>query len=65
MKSQWLVSRGGWRFLPQWEADLRYDYLDFMTQNLANERVLDTTTLGFSISSTRAPEPYSTTNGAA
>ncbi|MFA6921337.1 MAG: porin [Gallionella sp.] len=37
---------GGWRFLPQWEADLRYDYLDFMTQTLANEREFATTTLG-------------------
>ncbi len=41
----WYVE-GGWRFLPQWEADLRYDYLDFMTQNLANEREFATTTLG-------------------
>ncbi len=37
---------GGWRFLPQWEADLRYDYLNFMTQTLANEREFATTTLG-------------------
>ena len=37
---------GGWRFLPQWEADLRYDYLDFMTQTLANKREFATTTLG-------------------
>lgn len=37
---------GGWRFLPQWELDLRYDYLDFMTQNAANEREFATTTLG-------------------
>ncbi|MFA6970460.1 MAG: porin [Gallionella sp.] len=37
---------GGWRMLPQWEADLRYDYLDFMTQTLANEREFATTTLG-------------------
>jgi len=54
--SGWYVE-GGWRFLPQWEADLRYDYLDFMTQNLANERALDTTTLGvqyFINKSTRA-----------
>jgi hypothetical protein len=43
--SGWYVE-GGWRFLPQWEADLRYDYLDFMTQNLANEREFATTTLG-------------------
>lgn len=41
----WYVE-GGWRFLPQWEADLRYDYLDFMTQTLANEREFATTTLG-------------------
>lgn len=37
---------GGWRFLPQWEANLRYDYLDFMTQTPANERELATATLG-------------------
>lgn len=41
----WYVE-GGWRFLPQWEADLRYDYLDFMTQTLASEREFATTTLG-------------------
>ena len=39
-------AEGGWRFLPQWELDMRYDYLDFMTQNLANEREFATTTLG-------------------
>ena len=43
--SGWYVE-GGWRFLPQWEVDLRYDYLDFMTQTLANEREFATTTLG-------------------
>jgi len=37
---------GGWRFLPQWEVDLRYDYLDFMKQTIANEREFATTTLG-------------------
>lgn len=37
---------GGWRFLPKWEVDLRYDYLDFMTQTPANEREFATTTLG-------------------
>lgn len=37
---------GGWRFMPRWGANLRYDYLDFMTQTLANERELATTTLG-------------------
>ncbi|MFA5825387.1 MAG: porin [Gallionellaceae bacterium] len=37
---------GGWRFQPQWEADLRYDYLDFMMQTRANEREFATTTLG-------------------
>ncbi|BBE51068.1 hypothetical protein OYT1_ch1520 [Ferriphaselus amnicola] len=41
----WYVE-GGWRFMPQWEADLRYDYLDFMTQTAANEREFATTTLG-------------------
>ncbi len=41
----WYVE-GGWRFQPQWEADLRYDYLDFMTQARANEREFATTTLG-------------------
>lgn len=48
---------GGWRFLPQWEIDLRYDTLDFMTQNAANEREFATTTLGlqyFVNKSTRA-----------
>lgn len=39
-------AEGGWRFLPQWEADLRYDYLDFMTRTAANEREFATTTLG-------------------
>ncbi len=43
--SGWYVE-GGWRFLPQWEVDLRYDYLDFMTQTAANEREFATTTLG-------------------
>jgi opacity protein-like surface antigen len=37
---------GGWRFLPQWEVDLRYDYLDFMKQTIANEREFATITLG-------------------
>jgi hypothetical protein len=37
---------GGWRFQPQWEADFRYDILDFMTQNAANERDFATNTLG-------------------
>ncbi|MDZ4202201.1 MAG: porin [Gallionella sp.] len=41
----WYVE-GGWRFLPQWEANLRYDYLDFMMQTAANEREMATTTLG-------------------
>lgn len=37
---------GGWRFQPKWEANLRYDYLDFMTETAANEREFATTTLG-------------------
>lgn len=41
----WYVE-GGWHYLPRWELDLRYDYLDFMTQNAANEREFVTTTLG-------------------
>lgn len=41
----WYIE-GGWRFSPQWEADLRYDYLDFMKQTLANEREFATTTVG-------------------
>jgi hypothetical protein len=41
----WYVE-GGWRFMPQWEVDLRYDYLDFMSQTAANEREFATTTLG-------------------
>jgi len=43
--SGWYLE-GGWRFLPQWEVDLRYDYLDFMKQTAANEREFATTTLG-------------------
>jgi hypothetical protein len=43
--SGWYLE-GGWRFLPLWEADLRYDYFDFMTQTAANEREFATTTLG-------------------
>ncbi len=45
-KASGWYAEGGWRFLPQWEADLRYDYLDFMTQTAANEREFATTTLG-------------------
>ncbi len=41
----WYVE-GGWKFLPQWEADVRYDYLDFMKMNPSNEREFSTTTLG-------------------
>jgi hypothetical protein len=41
----WYVD-GGWHFYPQWELDLRYDYLDFMTRNATNEREFATTTLG-------------------
>ncbi len=37
---------GGWRLSQEWEVNLRYDYLDFMKQTLANERVFSTTTLG-------------------
>jgi hypothetical protein len=54
--SGWYLE-GGWRFLPQWEADLRYDYFDFMTQTAVNEREFATTTLGiqrFINKSTRA-----------
>jgi hypothetical protein len=43
--SGWYLE-GGWRFRQQWELDLRYDYLDFMNQNAANEREFATTTLG-------------------
>ena len=43
--SGWYVE-GGWRFMPRWEADLRCDYLDFMTQTPANEREFATITLG-------------------
>jgi hypothetical protein len=45
-KASGWYAEGGWRFLPQWEADLRYDYLDFMTQTAANEREFSTTTVG-------------------
>lgn len=41
----WYVE-GGWRFLKDWEVDLRYDTLDRMTETAALERKLDTTTLG-------------------
>ena len=41
----WYVE-GGWRFRPSWELDLRYDYLDLMTQNAVNHREFATTTLG-------------------
>jgi hypothetical protein len=56
----WYVE-GGWRFLSQWEVDLRYDTLDFMTQNAANEREFATTTLSlqyFINKSTRAMFNY-------
>ncbi len=43
--SGWYVE-GGWRFRPEWEADLRYDYLDFMKRSLTNEREFSTVTLG-------------------
>lgn len=45
---------GGWRFLPKWEVDLRYDTLDFMTRNAANEREFATTTLGMQYFASKA-----------
>lgn len=45
-KAHGWYAEGGWRFRPKWELDLRYDYLDFMTQNAANEREFATTTFG-------------------
>lgn len=41
----WYVE-GGWRFLKDWEIDLRYDTLDRMTETAALEREFTTTTLG-------------------
>lgn len=41
----WYVD-GGWRFRPDWELNLRYDYFDFMSQVAANEREFPTTTVG-------------------
>jgi hypothetical protein len=43
--SGWYVE-GGWRFRPEWEADIRYDYLDFMKRTATNEREFSTLTLG-------------------
>lgn len=37
---------GGWRFLPKWELDLRYERFDRMTETAANEREFTTTTVG-------------------
>lgn len=45
-KSNGWYLEGGLRFYPQWELDLRYDYLNFMTQNAANKRAFATTTFG-------------------
>lgn len=42
--SGWYVE-GGRRFSPQWDINLRYDYLDFMKVAAANERELSTITL--------------------
>lgn len=36
----------GWRFLPKWEADLRYDYLDRLSNSAYDERKYSTWTLG-------------------
>lgn len=36
----------GWRFLPKWEADLRYDYLDRLSNSSYDERKFTTWTLG-------------------
>ncbi len=41
----WYVE-GGWRFLKDWEIDLRYDTFDRMTETAALEREFTTTTLG-------------------
>jgi hypothetical protein len=37
---------GGWRFNRKWEADLRYDYLDRLSNSAYDERKFTTTTLG-------------------
>lgn len=36
----------GWRFLPKWEADVRYDEYNRFTNDAANERLFTTWTLG-------------------
>lgn len=36
----------GWHFLPKWEADLRYDYLDRLSNSAYDERKFTTWTLG-------------------
>ncbi|OGU22159.1 MAG: hypothetical protein A2580_16545 [Hydrogenophilales bacterium RIFOXYD1_FULL_62_11] len=43
--SGWYLE-GGWRFLKDWELDLRYDYFDRMTETAALEREFTTTTVG-------------------
>lgn len=45
----------GWRFLPNWEIELRYDEFDRNTNDPAAERLFKTWTLGASTSSTRTP----------
>jgi hypothetical protein len=37
---------GGWRFARKWEADLRYDYLDRLSNSSYDERKFTTWTLG-------------------
>lgn len=37
---------GGWKFLPSWEVDLRYEDYDRMTEDATLEREFTTTTLG-------------------
>ncbi|MHB9119845.1 MAG: porin family protein [Burkholderiales bacterium] len=51
----------GWRFMPKWEADVRYDEYDRFTNDAANERLFTTWTLGgqyFMSKSTRIAVNY-------
>lgn len=37
---------GGWRFLPKWEADLRYEFFDFLSDNKPVQQHFNTWTVG-------------------
>lgn len=36
----------GWKFMPKWEADVRYDYLDKLKNSAYDERLFSTVTYG-------------------